>query len=100
MKPCDACGKTKGAMIGIGGAMICRQCDPDIQAEIKRLHAENKPVNVLQIARARFREEHSAGNYLLRDIPYELWRRAKHRAVDDGDSLREIVLKALDSYLA
>lgn len=84
----------------MGGATICSQCDPDIRAEMDRLRAEGKPVNVMHIARQRFREEYSAGNYLLRDIPKDLWTRSKHRAVDDGDSLRDIVLKALDSYLS
>ena len=38
-------------------------------------------------------------SYLLRDIPEELWNRAKHRAIDDGDSLRDLILKAVESYL-
>jgi len=99
MKPCDACGRTNGAMIGMGGAMICRQCEPDIRIEMDKRRAEGKPVNVMQIARAKFREEHNAGNYLLRDIPEDLWKRAKHHAADTGDSLRDIILKSLDSYV-
>jgi hypothetical protein len=38
-------------------------------------------------------------NYLLRNIPVELWDRAKHRAIDDGISLRELILRALEYYL-
>jgi hypothetical protein len=38
-------------------------------------------------------------NYLLRNIPVELWDRAKHRAVDDGISLRELILRAIENYL-
>jgi len=38
-------------------------------------------------------------SYLLRDIPEELWNRAKHRAIDDGDSLRDLILKSVESYL-
>jgi hypothetical protein len=45
-----------------------------------------------------FRETHSAGAYLLRDIPQDLWDKAKHKAVGDG-SLREVVLNALRAYL-
>jgi len=41
----------------------------------------------------------SAGSYLLRDIPEQLWITAKHRAVDEGLSLRELILKALQAYL-
>jgi len=89
--------------------MICRQCEPDIRIEMDKRRAEGKPVNVMQIARAKFREEHNAGNYLLRDIPEDLWKRAKHHedlwkrakhhAADTGDSLRDIILKSLDSYV-
>jgi hypothetical protein len=36
---------------------------------------------------------------LLRDIPAGLWIAAKHKAVDEGLSLRELILKALQEYL-
>jgi len=38
--------------------------------------------------------------YLLRNIPGPLWIRAKHRAVDEGTSLRGLILAALRGYLA
>lgn len=38
--------------------------------------------------------------YLLRDIPEDLWTAAKHRAVDEGISLRKMILEALRAYLA
>lgn len=38
-------------------------------------------------------------NYLLRNIPKELWTRAKHRAVDEGISLRELIFRAMEMYL-
>lgn len=98
-KTCDACGKPVKGGIGMGGALICRDCDPDIRAEMDRLRAAGQSVNVLQIARRIFRETHSAGDYLLRDIPDDLWTAAKHRAVDDGDSLRGLLLRALRAYL-
>lgn len=37
-------------------------------------------------------------NYLLRDIPPSLWRRAKHVGVEEDITLRELLLKALDKY--
>lgn len=37
-------------------------------------------------------------NYLLRDIPPSLWRRAKHVGVEEGITLRELLLKALEDY--
>jgi len=99
MKPCDACGKPR-AGISMGGAMICRECDPDIRAEMARLRAEGKPVNVLHIARRIYKETYSGGNYLLRDYPEELWKRVQHRAIDENSSIRDIILKALEAYLA
>lgn len=99
MRTCDACGKSLQGGISMGGAIICRKCEPDINEEINRLHAEGKPVSAIAIARKIFRETYSAGNYLLRDIPEELWTAAKHRAVDEGISLRELTLKALQEYI-
>lgn len=98
MKLCDACGSTK-ASIGIGGAILCRSCEPEVRIEMDKTRAEGKPVNALHIAKRMYRETHSGGNYLLRDIPNELWDKAKHRAVDDGDSLRDLVIKAIHLYL-
>jgi len=98
MKLCDACGSPK-AYIGIGGAFLCRDCEPIIRIEMDMLRAAGKPVNVLHIAKRIYRETHDAGNYLLRDIPDDLWNKAKHRAVDDGDSLRDLILKAIHRYL-
>ena len=98
MNFCSACGGPK-AMIGMGGAILCRDCEPDVRIEMDRLRAAGEPVNVLHIAKRIFRETHSSGSYLLRDLPDELWQQAKHRAVDDGDSLRDLILKALHSYL-
>jgi hypothetical protein len=98
MKTCDACGKPNPS-IGIGGTMLCRPCSADVQSEIEQLRAAGKPVNAMQIARKLFRETSSAGSYLLRDIPDDLWTAAKHRAVDQGVSLRDLILQALRSYL-
>lgn len=99
MNTCAACGKKTAAMIGMGGVLICRECEPDITMEVNKLRDQGKSVNIAHIARAMFREQHSSGNYLLRDIPEELWNQVKHRAVDDGVSLRDLVLSALHNYL-
>jgi hypothetical protein len=95
---CAACGNLKGS-IALGGTLLCRQCEPAISAEIAILRAAGRAVNVAHIAHRIYKETNSGGNYLLRDIPQELWDKAKHRAVDDADSLRDIVLKALHAYL-
>ena len=97
--PCTACGSNVSPQVSMGGALVCRQCEPDIRERMEELREAGKPVNVIQIAKKYFRETHSGGNYLLRDIPEELWRRAKYRAVTDGTSLRDLVLKALYDYI-
>jgi hypothetical protein len=100
MRTCDACGTPLKGGIPLGGALVCRICEPDISAEINRLQAEGKPVNALAIARNFFRETHSAGHYLLRDIPVVLWTAAEHKAVDKGMKLRELLLEALWEYIS
>lgn len=99
MMMCDACGKQIVSGTEVGRAILCRTCLPDVLAEVERLRAEGKPTDALTIARQIFREEHSAGAYLLRDIPAELWTAAKHRAVDEILTLRDLILKALQEYL-
>jgi len=96
---CDACAKPLQGGTGIGGAMLCRICAENVRIEIDRLRAEGKSVNAMGIARRLFRETYSAGNYLLRDIPEDLWTAARHKAVDEKSSLRDLVLKSLRSYL-
>ena len=99
MRMCDACGKPIKSGTGVGRAILCRTCFPDVLAEVERRREAGEPTDALTIARQIFRETHSAGSYLLRDIPEQLWTAAKHRAVDEGLSLRGLILKALQEYL-
>ena len=97
-KFCDACGEKPG-MIGMGGALLCRTCAKDVRVEMDALRAQGKQVNVMGIARRIYRETHSAGNYILRDIPEELKTKAQHAALDAGTSLREWILEAMREKL-
>ena len=38
-------------------------------------------------------------NYILRDIPEDLWIRAKHLAIDNGISFRELILSSLNTFI-
>lgn len=98
-KKCEACGTIKNVYGSLGGVMLCKAHLADISAEVESLRSDGKQVNVMGIARRMFREQYSTGNYILRDIPQELWDRAKHRAIDDGVSLRELILEALQAYI-
>jgi hypothetical protein len=99
MRKCEACGTTKNVVGSLGGVMLCKAHYADISAEVEAIRADGKQVNVMGIARRMFREQYSTGNYILRDIPKEIWDKAKQRAFDDGMSLREIVLTAVEKYL-
>ncbi len=99
MEICGACGKEITKNFSIGGVLLCWKCSPEVRIEIDRLRASKKAVNVAHIARQIYRQKHTAGNYLLRDIPKELWDIAKHRSIDDGCTLRDLILKSLNAYL-
>jgi hypothetical protein len=100
MKLCDMCGRTLQGGYGIGGAMVCRECEPELTAEIEATRSSGKPVNAMHIARRIYKETHSGGNYMLRDVPEDLMARAKHRAVDDKCSVRDVILRAMAGYLS
>jgi hypothetical protein len=99
MKSCAACGTTKNINGSLGGVLLCREHFADISAEVDALHASGQLVDVTRIARRIYHEQYSVDGYLLRDIPTELWTQAKHRAVDEGISLRELIFAALRAYI-
>jgi len=37
--------------------------------------------------------------YLLRDIPADVWRKAKAKAATQEESLRDVLIRALHEYL-
>jgi hypothetical protein len=96
---CAACGQEVVGGIVLGGTILCRTCEPDISAEIERLRAENRPVNVAHIARKKYREETDMSSYLLRDFPADLLSAVKQRALNDTCSQRDVILSALRHYL-
>jgi hypothetical protein len=36
--------------------------------------------------------------YLLRDVPLDLWRKVKAKAAAKGESIRDVILRALTDY--
>jgi len=96
---CDMCGRRIEGGREIGGAIVCRLCGVDLRIEMDKLHAEGKPVDGLKIAREIFHENYLGGDYLIRDIPGELVNKALRRAEKDGDSLRDLTVKAMQAYL-
>ena len=99
MKICDMCGRPLAGGYSRGGALVCRDCEPELARRIDEARAEGRVVNAMHIAKKIFRESNSVDRYLLRDIPKDLWIAAKHRAIDDDISLRDLILIALREYV-
>lgn len=97
MSKCDVCGEQ--AVMSMGGATLCRPHSADVQAEIDALRAQGKQVNALGIARRMYRELNDTNNYMLRDLPAEMMRDMKQYALDNGGSVRDVILVAVAQFL-
>lgn len=91
-RPCAACGRPD-AHHSIGGTLVCSACRPELVERIDSARAAGKTPDASREARAMLRE--SSQNYILRDIPADLWQQAKHVSVDRGLSLRDLLLAGL-----
>ena len=98
MAKCDVCGEL--ASVSIGGAALCRLHSADVQAEVDALRSQGRQVNALGIARRMYREANDASNYMLRDLPAEMMREMKQYALDNGGSVRDVILVAVAQFLA
>ncbi len=38
-------------------------------------------------------------NYSLKNVPEALWLRAKHKAIDEGITFRQLILNAIEQYV-
>lgn len=81
----------------LGGVALCRAHYPDVLERLDAAKATGQPADVAKEARALLRE--TAQDYLLRDIPADLWRQAKHASVERGVSLRDLLLDGLRAIL-
>lgn len=97
---CDACGEITKIGAEMGGALICPNCEIEVQAEIERLRAEGgKPVNVRHIAKRIFRRDHGSGDWRMQDPPEVLWDKVKAEAFRRNCSMREVVILAVSEFL-
>lgn len=95
---CEICNKPSSH--GLGGVLLCAPCSVDVEVEIAKLRADNRPVNIGHIARRLYRELYpDAKTYNLRDVPEQLLRRAKQLALDRGITLRQLILETLREYV-
>ena len=79
--------------------MLCRSCAVAVRAELDAGHAAGKSVNAMGIAKRMYRDNNDTSDCKIRDMPRDLWDQAKHRAISDGISLRDLVILALSKYL-
>lgn len=90
-KNCIVCGERRSD--AIGGVILCQLHAAEVWEEIDQLRAEGKPVDAARIA---YRLRRAQGqDYIIRDIPADLWQRAKAAAALQGSTLRETVVEAL-----
>ena len=100
MSTCTVCQKEIPGGIVIGGIIVCRQCEPELRERIDKARAEGQSrISAAKIAREIYSEQFAGSDYLLRTPPKDLMDAVKHRAVDDGDSIRDIIIRALRAYV-
>lgn len=98
---CSVCqSETPGGII-IGGTIVCRECEPILRGRIDAIRQSNPnaTISAAGIAREIYSEQFAGSDYLLRTPPKDLMDAVKHRAVDDGDSIRDIIIRALRAYV-
>lgn len=101
MSTCTVCQKEIPGGVIIGGIVVCRQCEPELISRIDKARASGQSrVSAAGIAREIYNERFAGSDYLLRTPPKDLMDAVKHRAVDDGDSIREIIIAALRAYVS
>jgi len=98
MANCNVCGVQASG--SLGGVPLCCAHTEDVRAEIYALRSQGKQVNAAGIARRMFRELTDSGNYMLRDVPAEMMREMKQYALDNGGSVRDVILVAIAQFLA
>ena len=97
-KTCDACGADLRGGTSIGGTILCRACAPLVEDEIASIRAAGKPVSAARIS-AKMRKA-TLHDYILRDIPPELWERVQAVAARRGQTARELIMTAIRSAVA
>ena len=95
---CKACG-AKDICKAIDGVKLCHNCYSKMQDKVIEVTNSGEGIDILKIAAEMYRENKKVGSYLLRDIPNDLWDKAKHEAVNRGVSLREMLITALSDSL-
>lgn len=96
MSGCAVCGRPD-AHRSVGGVVLCNEHYPVLLERLEAARVAGQPADATKEARALLRE--TAQDYILRDIPADLWRSAKIAAAERGVSLRDLLLDSLRGVL-
>lgn len=99
---CEACGNILPKCAVIEGAAVCEACAPDFRNaldEARGGNARGRARDAHFVARAMLRERGGTTQIMLRDVPVPAYRTLKIRAAEQGVSVRELILAAVDVYL-
>ncbi|MBA7523708.1 hypothetical protein ES705_15841 [subsurface metagenome] len=96
---CVMCGRRTEDGMQISGDIVCITCFEELQTVRKMLRAGRKEVGGLKMAWEILHKTYSGGDLVIRDIPEGLVNKALRRADKDGDSLRDLTVKAMQAYL-
>lgn len=98
---CESCGKI-AICAPIGGAQICEACAPafrDALAAARSGGAWGRARDPHFVARDMLRQAGGTTQLMLRDVPKPVMMALKQRALDEGTTVRELVLAAVERYL-
>lgn len=99
---CEACGNILPQGEEIDGAAVCGACAPDFRRaldEARKGGAWGRARDAHFVARTMLRERGGTTQIMLRDVPAPAYRTFKARAAEQGVTVRELILAAVDAYL-
>ena len=99
---CEACGKIVSCA-PIDGAQICEACAPafrDALAAARSGGAWGRARDAHFIARNMLRQVGGTTQLMLRDVPKPVMQALKQKALNNETTVRELVLAAVEKYIA
>ncbi len=96
---CVMCGRRIESGMQFDGASVCVTCFEELQTVREMLRAGRREVGGLKIAWEILHKTYSGGDLVIRDIPEGLVNKALRRADKDGESLRDLTVKAMQAYV-
>lgn len=98
---CEVCGEIKDCA-PVEGAVVCEACAPEFRQALDKARqsgAWGRARDAHFVARSLLRERGGTTQMILRDVPAPAYRTLKILAAEQGITMRELVLTALDEYV-